>query len=107
MNNEEYKEEPEGTEEAGQQSTIDEAMLEIGDFVGQMSEIDGYLFSGEEQFNLYAERISLDMPVQLDIKVTDTGIVKIGSSPPLYYVETSIMPVFHQIRINMESNNLK
>lgn len=84
------------------ETTIDEAMLEIGDFVSQMSDIDGYLTSEEAEFALEMEKVDLDMPLQLDIRVAEDGRVNIGSSPPLYYVETTIMPVFHQIQISID-----
>lgn len=81
---------------------VDEAMLEMGEFVYEMSDIDGYLTSEEAEFALKMEHVELDMPIQLDVKVAEDGTVKIGSSPPLYYVETTVMPVFHQMKIHIE-----
>ncbi|ELR72568.1 hypothetical protein C900_01242 [Fulvivirga imtechensis AK7] len=80
---------------------IDEDMLEMGDFVSEMSDIEGYLISEEEEMVMRAESVSLDFPMQLDIRVLESGEIKIGSSPPLYYVDTTIMPVFHQMKLNI------
>ncbi|UII31262.1 hypothetical protein LVD17_23505 [Fulvivirga ulvae] len=86
---------------------VDEAMLELGDFVYEMSDIDGYLTSTEAEFALKMENVELDIPVQLDIRVAPDGTVQIGGSPPLYYVETTVMPVFHQMKINIERNKVE
>ncbi|MBL6445548.1 hypothetical protein JMN32_04465 [Fulvivirga sp. 29W222] len=93
----EYDNEP-----ADAQSEVDEAMLEMSEFVYEMSDIDGYLTSEEAEFALKMEGAELDIPVQLDIRVAEDGTVKIGGSPPLYYVETTVMPVFHQMKIHIQ-----
>ena len=81
---------------------IDEAMLEMADLLSQMNGSEEDLASGEYGFTLYPESIFLDMPLQLDIQKTEDGRMVIGGSPPLYYVETTIMPVFHQLRMKIE-----
>lgn len=89
------------------QPAVDEAMLEMGDFVAQMSDIEGLLVSEEEAMVMQAEKVSLDIPIQLDLRVQEDGTVVIGTSPPLYYVETTIMPVFHQMQLNIEIDRSK
>lgn len=37
-------------------------------------------------------------PLELDV-VVEGGEVRLGSAPPLYHLETSLMPVLHQVRL--------
>ncbi len=46
------------------------------------------------------EAITLSMPIELDVLATDGG-VSLGSSPPLHFVETSMLPAPHRIRITI------
>ncbi len=41
-------------------------------------------------------------PVELDIRVTDSGEVRLGGTPPLYHLATSILPVFHSLQVTAE-----
>ena len=93
--------------ENGTTAPIDEAMLEMGDFISQMTEVDGYLFDAEWNTATMLEEVELSIPIQLDLHVDDNGSVVIGTAPPLYYVETTFMPVFHQlnVKINVTENN--
>lgn len=88
---------------------IDEAMLAFGEFVAEMTDVDGYLYDSEEAAAMQVEEVELSMPVQLDLVVSDRGDVVVGSSPPLYYAETTFLPVFHQlkVRISATKNNTK
>lgn len=80
---------------------IDEAMLEMAEFVSQMTDVDGYLFDAETSSALRVEKVNMSMPIQIDLLVGEDGTVTLGGSPPLYYAETTHMPVFHQLTINI------
>jgi hypothetical protein len=80
---------------------IDEAMLEMSEFISQMSEVEGYLYDVEMETGLQLENVSMSMPLQLDLLVNEDGSVVLGGSPPLYYAETTILPVFHQLNIKI------
>lgn len=83
---------------------IDEAMLEMSEFISQMSEVEGYLYDGEMKTAMQLENVSMSMPLQLDLHVNEDGSVVLGGSPPLYYAETTILPVFHQLNIKISVN---
>lgn len=83
---------------------IDEAMLEMSEFVAQMTAVDGYLFDEEWQVATRLEDVEMSIPVQLDLHVADDGLVTIGGSPPLFYINTTVMPVFHQLRVTISVN---
>ena len=89
---------------------IDEAMLEMREFLFQMTDVDGYLPDMETNTAMQLEQVDLSMPVQLDFNVRADGSILLGASPPLYYAETTFLPVFHQLTINIkieEKENLK
>jgi hypothetical protein len=83
------------------QDVIDEAMLEMGDFISQMADVDGYLEDVEMCTATKLEYVEMDMPLQLDMHINDDGSVVLGGSPPLYYVGTTFSPVFHQLRVKI------
>ena len=80
---------------------IDEAMLEMGEFIVQMSDFNGHLFDPDSLTSFQLEEVDLSMPVQLDLLVQDDGAVTLGGSPPLYYADTTILPVFHQLKVKI------
>ena len=89
---------PDGSAEG---PVIDEAMLEMGEFIVQVSDFEGHLFDPDSLTSFQLEEVDLSMPVQLDLLVQDDGEVTLGSSPPLYYADTTIMPVFHQMKVKI------
>jgi hypothetical protein len=48
----------------------------------------------------YVERVAIDSPVELD--VVRNQELEIGSTPPLYYVDTSLRPAYHWMRFTVE-----
>lgn len=50
----------------------------------------------------YITRMEIEAPVELDVTRGDDGMVRIGSTPPLYYVDTSLRPSYHRIRFVAE-----
>ena len=85
-------------------NTINEDFIPLHEFVDEFISIDTYM---ESQFEhqtvaMQVEKITTETPCQLNIEVDDNGQVQVGSIPPLYYVETSFMPVFHNIKIKFE-----
>lgn len=83
---------------------IDEAMMEMGEFISQMSEVEGYLLDEKWQTATRLENVEMEIPIQLDLHVNDDGLLTIGSSPPLFYVNTTVMPVFHQLKVTISVN---
>jgi hypothetical protein len=82
-------------------SLIDESMLNMGEFLSQMTDVDGYLFDRDTLTAMRVERVNMSMPIQMDLQVIDDGSVVLGGSPPLYYTETTFLPVFHQLKITV------
>ncbi len=81
---------------------IDESMMTLEEMVGELISPVEEIIDQEEQVSLSIHQLALDMPVQLEVVVRDDGSVQIGTSPPLYKVETSFTPVFHQLRFSFQ-----
>ena len=50
---------------------------------------------------MYVEELRVDLPVELEILVDDSGAVRLAGSPPTQYTQTTIMPVFHQMTLSV------
>lgn len=50
----------------------------------------------------YITRVDVEAPVELDITRDAEGLLRIGSTPPIYYVDTSLRPSFHSLRVVRE-----
>src|SRR5439155_10828951 len=50
----------------------------------------------------YVQRCRIESPVELSISVEPGGAVRIGSTPPLYYVDTSFRPSYHHLSFAAE-----
>ena len=83
---------------------IDEAMLEMSEFIAQMTDVEGYLYDLDMLTSMQLEKVNLSIPIQLDLHVMEDGSVRLGGSPPLYYADTTFLPVFHQMNINIKLN---
>jgi hypothetical protein len=45
--------------------------------------------------------IGIETPVEIQVYNDEYGNLAIGSTPPVYHMATTIMPVFHKIRFNI------
>ena len=83
----------------------DEDFIELSDFILEMSNVDFYLSEHflDEEIVLQPKKIETQTPVQLSIEIDENNEVRIGAIPPMYYVETTFMPVFHNITLNIET----
>lgn len=83
---------------------IDEAFLPLADFVGMSADIEGSVTDPARGVAMTVEWTQINMPVEMDVVVDEDGSVRLGVIPPLYYVETSVMPVFHQVTLTLEAS---
>jgi hypothetical protein len=47
------------------------------------------------------ERIIIAFPAELDVWTAEGEVTALGASPPTQYTETTIMPVFHHLRLTL------
>ncbi len=50
----------------------------------------------------YIHTCEIELPVELDV-VRVGGQLQIGSTPPLYYVNTTFLPSFHRVRFTVQT----
>jgi hypothetical protein len=79
---------------------IDKASLAVNDFMQGLSAFEGEIENDVCKMSI--ERIILDMPFELEVKTDSSGDIVLGSCPPTQKIETSFMPVFHRIKMNIE-----
>lgn len=91
-----------GFEDTPEEPVIDEAMMTLSDMVQDLVEPFEPEQDKEQQISMSLVSIHLDMPVQLQVSVAADGKVTLGLTPPLYQIETSFAPVFHQVRFTCE-----
>jgi hypothetical protein len=80
---------------------MDEAFIPLHEMVLGMA-ATGDIRSDERGIHMYVERLEIESPIELDLTVRSGGSVEIGSVPPLYRVDTSVLPSFHKIRFTAE-----
>lgn len=106
-----------------------DALPRLSDFVSSLltqvesrsESVDVGLDGGREQHTLYVDTLKVDLPFELELAqdnrahkplAIDQGKVgltqepsrsklQLRASPPTQYTETTVMPVFHRIRLTM------
>jgi hypothetical protein len=51
---------------------------------------------------LYVDTLTLELPVEIQPLREEAEKFRLGISPPTQWIETSVLPVWHKIRIKME-----
>lgn len=85
-------------------SQIDESFLPFSFLVDELSSLDGQLSALMEDQIIQVEmqKVEMELPIQLEILIQDGAVIEIGGVPPLNYIDTTIFPVFHQLRLRLE-----
>lgn len=84
---------------------LDEALLPFHRFVEQLSDLDGWVGEKESPVQMRMEKAAMELPIQFEVETAHESGLALTASPPLYYLETSFMPVFHQLKIILELDN--
>jgi hypothetical protein len=80
---------------------MDEAFVPLHELMLGLA-AGGRVGSPADGVEMTIHRFSVESPIELDLNVHDDGSVEIGSVPPLYRVETTFRPSFHQISFTAE-----
>jgi hypothetical protein len=78
---------------------MDEAFIPASEVITQIVSVDGELMDHEAGIRFQIQHLEIEMPVELSISRDADGRLQIGSTPPLYYVDTSFRPSYHRIRV--------
>jgi hypothetical protein len=78
---------------------MDEAFLPFTGIVQRMLAIQGEFVDPDAGVRSYIYACEVEMPVELDVYRDAAGQLHIGSTPPLYYVDTSLRPSYHRLKV--------
>lgn len=77
---------------------MDEAFVPLHQLVPALLPLLPDLVDEEAGTRTRVTGYEVSTPLELDVTL-EGGEVRIGSAPPLYHLETSVLPVLHQVRI--------
>ncbi len=85
---------------------IEEKYLSIRQLIEAITPDEGKVADDWGASSMTVEGLEIDMPVEMDLRANGGGEngIEMGMAPPLYYADTSIQPVFHQIRMTVKVN---
>lgn len=81
---------------------IDEAFMPFQQILERLLAFGGEIVDEEQGVRSYIYACEIDSPVELNVIKDEDGKLQIGSTPPLYYVDTSFRPSFHRLRFTAE-----
>jgi len=76
---------------------MDEAFMPLQQMIERLPSFSGEIRDDETGVRSYVYQCSIESPVELDVFRDATGVRRIGSVPPLYYVDTTFRPAFHKL----------
>ncbi len=76
---------------------MDEAFMPLHQMIERLTSFGGEIRDPEAGVRSYVYECSIESPVELDVFRHETGRLRIGSVPPLYYVDTTFRPSFHRL----------
>jgi hypothetical protein len=81
---------------------MDEAFMPLHRLVESLAPTGADFVDEEMGVHTYVTAFEIESPVELDVVMDAEGVLRIGSTPPLYYVDTSIRPSFHRLRFTAQ-----
>lgn len=61
----------------------------------------------EQQLAMFIETLKLNLPIELQPQRDEDNRFTVGTLPPTQWIETSVQPVWHQLRLTVELDNGK
>ena len=77
---------------------MDDAFLPLSEIIASLVPFREELVDEESGVRSYVMAYEIDCPVELELSMNDKQQFRIGSTPPIYYVDTSFRPSYHRIR---------
>jgi hypothetical protein len=78
---------------------MDEAFLPFSEIVRRITAFRAELADEAAGVHSHVYAFDIEMPAEFDIGRDAAGQLRIGSTPPLYYVDTTFRPSYHRIRV--------
>jgi hypothetical protein len=80
-------------------------LLPFSQVINQLADYEMYIEDPVFGQSLSVESIKIDMPVEIRVDVDDNGKVTLRGSAPTQRTETTILPVFHRVKIEICQDN--
>ena len=77
---------------------MDEAFLPFSEIIRRTTAFRGEIVDEAAGVRSYICGCDTEMPVELDVTRDESGRLRIGATPPLYYVDTSFRPSYHRMK---------
>lgn len=88
--------------------SIDEALLPVSDlikeFVNPLRVIEPS-HDPQTGYRLYADQVTISMPMEMDMFGETDEQVSLGAAPPLYHYQTSYEPALHQLKMTITASH--
>jgi len=79
-----------------------EILLPFADMVQQLVDYGEPLEDPFSNQAMMIEKVKVEMPVEIKVVVEDDGTTTLKSNAPTQSTETTIMPVFHRMKLTVE-----
>lgn len=80
---------------------LDDPLMPVAQFLGELSGIDGSLEDDFQVQGMSITALQLDLPVELRVEIDAAGRLQVLGCPPTQRTETTILPVFHRMKLHM------
>jgi hypothetical protein len=77
-------------------------LIPFADMVQQLVDYGEPLEDPLSNQSMMIEKVKVEMPVEIKVLVDDDGTTTLKSNAPTQSTETTIMPVFHRMRLTVE-----
>lgn len=86
---------------------LDEILIPFADMVQQLVDYGEPLEDTSSHQAMMIERVKVEMPVEIKVLVDEDGKATLKSHAPTQSTETTIMPVFHRMKLTVELEDEK
>jgi hypothetical protein len=81
--------------------TMDDAFKPLSQIVEGLVPLTSGFFDEEAGVHTYVTSYEVETPIELDVSQGQANELRIGSTPPLYPLMTTVSPVFHRLKFTL------
>ncbi len=76
-------------------------LMPFAQLVDKLTDYEKQIGTPEQGCVMAIEQLTVDMPIELKVTVNPDGTCTVKGSPPTQGVQTTVMPVWHQMRLRV------
>ena len=78
------------------------ALPRLSEFLAGMLALDAATgLAARANGAMHVSALDVDLPVELELREDQGGALTLGAAPPTQHVATTVMPVFHRMRLGV------